>query len=402
MANQSKSVDEHYEKSPAKQECREYFANHIRDVLIAHKTIKKATIICLDADECLTVKCVINTLTSTQLKRFTIVLPNNDSQGHCNAMKKCIQKLKKKHPTLNVLFSPNTEFVDALKNNVIRKQRCLIAAFADFTATYKTQGVEAVDLMCKHGILLEKGDSLLMFTFSTRNVISPKKSEWTYSEAGKMKQQMIDSQDAEYIHINSDLKKTVPLQPYHGTSAMWLAKYFCKNGDRKDILPPCTDLCLYKKRKRTRTFHNNDIKCEDCHLQDNEANMLLCDRCNKGYHTFCLKPKLNNIPEGDWFCASCCHQSSDNECRLVCKPMLLKRPSKKRIIPVRNLQVGMLLKKYFSHYGKSPFTGKITSISKDRVEVEWLETNEKSFMKSSAAAKCIYEAVSVAATATTD
>jgi hypothetical protein len=24
-----------------------------------------------------------------------------------------------------------------------------------------------------------------------------------------------------------------------------------------------------------------------------------------GYHTFCLKPKLKEVPEGDWFCTVC-------------------------------------------------------------------------------------------------
>eukprot|EP00951_Prasinocladus_malaysianus_P022989 scaffold194176_cov34-Prasinocladus_malaysianus.AAC.1 len=33
--------------------------------------------------------------------------------------------------------------------------------------------------------------------------------------------------------------------------------------------------------------------------------MLLCDGCDKGFHTFCLKPALQCIPEGDWFCGGC-------------------------------------------------------------------------------------------------
>ena len=33
--------------------------------------------------------------------------------------------------------------------------------------------------------------------------------------------------------------------------------------------------------------------------------MLLCDSCNRGYHTYCLKPALRSIPAGDWFCPMC-------------------------------------------------------------------------------------------------
>ena len=33
--------------------------------------------------------------------------------------------------------------------------------------------------------------------------------------------------------------------------------------------------------------------------------MLLCDGCDDSYHTFCLNPPLDKIPEGDWFCPTC-------------------------------------------------------------------------------------------------
>ncbi len=33
--------------------------------------------------------------------------------------------------------------------------------------------------------------------------------------------------------------------------------------------------------------------------------MLLCDKCNRGYHTSCLSPPMEAIPEGEWFCQRC-------------------------------------------------------------------------------------------------
>ena len=33
--------------------------------------------------------------------------------------------------------------------------------------------------------------------------------------------------------------------------------------------------------------------------------MLLCDGCDKGYHTKCLVPPLLQVPEGEWLCAVC-------------------------------------------------------------------------------------------------
>lgn len=34
--------------------------------------------------------------------------------------------------------------------------------------------------------------------------------------------------------------------------------------------------------------------CEVCKRTDEEDSLLLCDGCDKGYHTFCLKPPLSS------------------------------------------------------------------------------------------------------------
>ena len=33
--------------------------------------------------------------------------------------------------------------------------------------------------------------------------------------------------------------------------------------------------------------------------------MLLCDGCQKGWHTYCLHPPLESVPEEDWLCDEC-------------------------------------------------------------------------------------------------
>ena len=45
--------------------------------------------------------------------------------------------------------------------------------------------------------------------------------------------------------------------------------------------------------------------CEVCGTNKDEEKLLLCDGCNDQYHTFCLVPKLNNVPKGNWFCFQC-------------------------------------------------------------------------------------------------
>ena len=54
-----------------------------------------------------------------------------------------------------------------------------------------------------------------------------------------------------------------------------------------------------------------DTACETCHSADDADNMLLRDRCNRGYHTHCLRPKVETIPEGEWFCQRCEAKSTE-------------------------------------------------------------------------------------------
>uniref|UniRef100_A0A8C2JYD1 Bromodomain adjacent to zinc finger domain 2B n=1 Tax=Cyprinus carpio TaxID=7962 RepID=A0A8C2JYD1_CYPCA len=52
------------------------------------------------------------------------------------------------------------------------------------------------------------------------------------------------------------------------------------------------------------------VFCQICCRSDNEELLLLCDGCDKGCHTYCHKPKITTIPDGDWFCPACISQAS--------------------------------------------------------------------------------------------
>ncbi|CAG0920420.1 unnamed protein product [Notodromas monacha] len=46
--------------------------------------------------------------------------------------------------------------------------------------------------------------------------------------------------------------------------------------------------------------------CEACDEGNREDELLLCDKCDERcWHTFCLVPKLDRVPEGEWWCPSC-------------------------------------------------------------------------------------------------
>ena len=63
--------------------------------------------------------------------------------------------------------------------------------------------------------------------------------------------------------------------------------------------------------------------------------MLLCDGCDAPWHTYCLSPPLEGVPDGDWFCPACTvdEAAADAAASMVDmhrgSPLLL-RPQKKR------------------------------------------------------------------------
>jgi hypothetical protein len=45
--------------------------------------------------------------------------------------------------------------------------------------------------------------------------------------------------------------------------------------------------------------------CEKCSGGHCEDKIILCDRCDKGWHMFCVSPPLDNVPDGEWVCPTC-------------------------------------------------------------------------------------------------
>nr|XP_056714708.1 remodeling and spacing factor 1 [Euleptes europaea] len=52
----------------------------------------------------------------------------------------------------------------------------------------------------------------------------------------------------------------------------------------------------------------DDEPCKKCGLPNHPELILLCDSCDSGYHTACLRPPLMIIPDGEWFCPPCQHK----------------------------------------------------------------------------------------------
>lgn len=80
---------------------------------------------------------------------------------------------------------------------------------------------------------------------------------------------------------------------------------------------PMAPKTLLKHRTRAEPQRDPDdsiesIRCDACGSGEADAELLLCDSCDAGYHTFCLRPILPRVPSGSWFCPSCSSSSSSS------------------------------------------------------------------------------------------
>ncbi|CAD5232256.1 unnamed protein product [Bursaphelenchus xylophilus] len=69
--------------------------------------------------------------------------------------------------------------------------------------------------------------------------------------------------------------------------------------------PKCAEMTVEMVRVvKTYPWCCIDCKtCNVCNKPDEEASMMCCDLCDRGYHTFCVG--LNKPPSGNWLCAIC-------------------------------------------------------------------------------------------------
>ncbi|PHU00396.1 Histone-lysine N-methyltransferase ATXR5 [Capsicum chinense] len=70
------------------------------------------------------------------------------------------------------------------------------------------------------------------------------------------------------------------------------------------------------------------VVCEQCGSGERAEELLLCDKCNKGFHMLCLSPIVVRVPIGPWHCPHC----SGDQHRLI------KSFSQKKIVDFFRIQ----------------------------------------------------------------
>ncbi|BEJ14724.1 hypothetical protein CspHIS471_0404910 [Cutaneotrichosporon sp. HIS471] len=58
-------------------------------------------------------------------------------------------------------------------------------------------------------------------------------------------------------------------------------------------------------------YEKGDV-CEICGVGNHAPKILLCDGCDRGFHTYCLDPPLASVPENEWYCTACLLGNGDD------------------------------------------------------------------------------------------
>ena len=82
---------------------------------------------------------------------------------------------------------------------------------------------------------------------------------------------------------------------------------FCdENGDVIEVKrKPPEELVMNDLELVAAREYIEGLVCRECGQGDREDRLLLCDRCDACYHTFCLRPRLLRVPIGLWYCRAC-------------------------------------------------------------------------------------------------
>ncbi|KAK3034555.1 hypothetical protein RJ639_033801 [Escallonia herrerae] len=81
---------------------------------------------------------------------------------------------------------------------------------------------------------------------------------------------------------------------------------------------PRVDFFSSKRRRKNNLGERFEVEegldqiCEQCNSGLHGEVMLLCDRCDKGWHIYCLSPPLKRIPPGNWYCLDCLNSEKDS------------------------------------------------------------------------------------------
>lgn len=92
-------------------------------------------------------------------------------------------------------------------------------------------------------------------------------------------------------------------------------------------------------------MEGDDKPCGRCGQKDHPEWILLCDKCDSGYHTACLNPPLMIVPDGNWYCPPCEHKMLCEKLSETLKSLdqMMKKKEREELRKQRLAYVGISL-----------------------------------------------------------
>jgi len=144
---------------------------------------------------------------------------------------------------------------------------------------------------------------------------------YALTRSGNYKSNVLRYEPGDYVYLNKSRKhdmdvttratilKVLEISPLGVATLQGRNEHTCKRHIRN--LAPCH---LNNIDPTTSPVDKvDDIACRVCNHTDGEETMVLCDACNAGYHTTCMEPPLDAVPDGDFFCPDCAEAHANAE-----------------------------------------------------------------------------------------
>ena len=128
--------------------------------------------------------------------------------------------------------------------------------------------------------------------------------------------------DLKTVMSNVNAKKYTTPDPVVRDVRLTFANCHAYNGAGSDICLLATRLQnVFERlldtwaisRSRKPLIELEDDKCQFCSSPKHDSQLMLCDGCDAPFHTFCLDPPLDGIPDTEWFCLWCAERKNPSE-----------------------------------------------------------------------------------------
>ncbi|KAL2498635.1 Histone-lysine N-methyltransferase ATXR5 [Abeliophyllum distichum] len=73
----------------------------------------------------------------------------------------------------------------------------------------------------------------------------------------------------------------------------------------KEIMKVAKRVVVVENEESDDGDYYTRVACDQCCSGERDEELLLCDKCDKGYHMLCLRPIMVRVPIGPWFCPAC-------------------------------------------------------------------------------------------------